>query len=142
MVSLRHLKHTKVRDEMTKGIATVGIDAPLTDAIDVMARNDISAVVVIYPNGSGAGVISSYDILRVIKEKSMPEIKKMTTDDIMSDIITIEPDKTLDDALKLMIDENIHRVIVLSSSQAGSRPIGIISATDMVRKLLKVQNNI
>jgi CBS domain-containing protein len=137
MSAVRYLKHTKIRDEMTTGIATVGIDSPLLEAIDIMVDNDISAVVVIYPNGSGAGVISSYDIMKVIDERSTEEIKKMTTDEIMSEIIPIDPEKTLDDALKLMIEEKIHRVIVLSSSQAGSRPIGIISATDMVKKLRK-----
>lgn len=135
MIPLRHLKHMKIRDEMTAGISTVGIDAPLTDAIDVMAENDISGVVVVYPNGAGAGVISSIDIVKVLSEKSTEEIKKMTADDMMTDIITIEPEKTIGDALKMMVKEKIHRVVVLSSSQAGGKPIGVLSATDIVKKL-------
>ena len=125
----------KIRDEMTKGIATVGIEAPLTDAIDIMAENDISAVVVIYPNGSGAGVISSSDIVKVLSEKSTEEIERTTADDIMSDIIPIDPEKTLGEALKLMVEEKIHRVVVLSSSQSGGKPIGILSSSDIVKKL-------
>lgn len=135
MIALRHLKHMKIRDEMTTGISTVGINDPLTDAIDVMAENDISGVVVVYPNGGGAGVISSIDIVKVLSEKSTEEIKKMTADDMMTDIITIEPEKTIGDALKIMVKEKIHRVVVLSSSQAGGRPIGVLSATDIVKKL-------
>jgi len=125
----------KVRDEMTTGIATVGVDDPLTDAIEGMAKNDISGIVVVYPNGTAVGVISSLDIVKVLSEKSREEIKKMTADDIMTDIISIDPEKTIGDALKLMVKKRIHRVVVLSSSQAGGRPIGVLSATDIVKKL-------
>ncbi|MBU2560365.1 CBS domain-containing protein [archaeon] len=135
MMQLRYLRHMKIRDEMTKGVATVGIDDPLTDAIDAMARNDISGIVVVYPNGTAAGVVSSFDIVRVLSEKSREEIKKMTADDVMTDIISIEPEKTIGDALKLMVEKRIHRVVVLSSTQAGGKPIGVLSATDIVKKV-------
>jgi CBS domain-containing protein len=125
----------KIRDEMTKGITTLGIDASLIDAIDVMAENDISAVVTVYPNGTAAGVVSSFDIVKILSEKSAEEIRKMTADDLMTDIITIDPEKTIGDALKLMVRKRIHRVVVLTSSQAGGKPIGLISATDIVKKL-------
>lgn len=137
MMQLRYLKHMKVRDEMTKGIATVGIESPLTDAIEAMAKNDISGIVVVYPNGTAVGVISSLDIVRVLSEKSTEEIKKMTSDDAMTDIISIEPEKTIGDALKLMVEKRIHRVVVLSSTQAGGKPIGVLSATDIVKKVRK-----
>ncbi len=135
MIPLRHLRHMKIRDEMTKGITTVGIDAPLTDAIDLMAEHHISAVVAVYPNGGAAGVISSSDIVRVLYEKSTEEIERMTADDVMSDIIPIDPEKTIGEALKVMVNEKIHRVVALSSAQAGGKPIGILSSSDIVRKL-------
>ena len=135
MMKLRYLRHMKIRDEMTTGITTLGIDAPLTDAINVMAEKDISAVVTVYPNGTAAGVVSSFDIVKILSETSREEIKKMTVDDAMTDIITIDPEKTVGAALKLMVEKRIHRVVVLSSSQAKGKPIGLISATDIVKKL-------
>jgi CBS domain-containing protein len=132
------LKNMKIRDEMTTGITTVGIDAPVSDAINTMAKNDISSVVVVYPNGTGAGVISSFDIVTAFSEKTPREVKEMTTDDLMTDVITMDPEQNLEEALKLMVKEKIHRVVVLSSSQAGRKPIGVLSATDMVKKLRKL----
>ncbi len=105
-----------------------------------MAKNDISAVVVVYPNGTGAGVISSFDIVKVFREKTPAEIRKMTTDDIMSGVMPIEPDKTMEDALNLMMEEGIHRVVVFSPAHSGNKPIGVVSATDIVKKISDIQH--
>lgn len=130
------LKDVKIRDEMTTGIITVRMDAPLREVIDTMAEKDVSSVVVVYPNGAGAGVISSFDIVKTLLEKPIWRIKALKAGDVMSDvIIDIDPEKTVGEALKLMVEKNVHRVVVLSSSQAGSKPVGILSATDIVKKL-------
>jgi predicted transcriptional regulator len=130
------LKDVKIRDEMTTGIITVRMDAPLREVIDTMAEKDVSSLVVVYPNGTGAGVISSFDIVKTLLEKPIWRIKALTAGDVMSDvIIEVDPEKTVGEALKLMIEKNVHRVVVLSSSQAGSKPVGILSATDIVKKL-------
>ncbi len=130
------LKDAKVRDEMTTGIITVRMDAPLREVIDTMAGKDVSSVVVVYPNGTGAGIISSFDVVRTLLEKPIWRIKALSAGDVMSDvIIEVDPEKTVGEALKLMVEKNVHRVVVLSSSQSGSKPVGILSATDIVRKL-------
>ena len=141
MKSLVQLKQMKIRDEMTKGVTTVGIEAPLTEAIDAMANNNISAVVVVYPNGAGAGLISSFDIVKVLREKTPDEIRKLECEDIMSEEIPMDPEKTMEDALNLMIDEGIHRVVIFSTVQSGNKPIGIISATDIVKKISEIQHS-
>lgn len=129
------LKERKVRREMTAGVITVGSYTPLPDVINTMAENDISSVVVIYPNGTGMGVISSMDIVKLFLKKPISEIKALIAEDIMTDVIEIDPEKTLEEASKIMIEKNIHRLVVLSSPQAGRRPVGILSATDIVKKL-------
>jgi predicted transcriptional regulator len=140
MKTLAHLKLMKIRDEMTTGVTTIGMAAPLADAIDAMAINNISAVVVVYPNGAGAGVISSFDIVKVLREKTPEEIRKMTCDDVMSEAMPVEPDKTMEDALNLMLDEGIHRVVIFSPAHSGNKPIGVISATDIVKKISQIQH--
>jgi CBS domain-containing protein len=130
------LKTMRIRDQVTTGITTVGIDASIARVIDTMAEADVSSVVVTYPNGTGAGIISSFDIVRTYSEKAPEEWKTLTAGDVMSDgIIDIAPEKTLGGALKLMVENNVHRVVLLSPPMAGGKPVGILSATDIVKKL-------
>ncbi len=130
------LKNMKVRDEMTKGVITVGMDSSVEEVIDTMAQNDVSSVVVVYPNGTGAGIISSYDIMKIFLEEPLWRIKSKRAEDIMSDvIIDVGPEDTVGEAMKLMVEKNVHRVVVLSSPQSGRKPVGILSATDIVKKL-------
>jgi len=49
----------------------VRVDAPLHEVIDTMAEKDVSSLVVVYPNGMGAGVISSFDIVKTFLEKTI-----------------------------------------------------------------------
>jgi len=131
------LAKKKVSDVMTRGVVTVKFYEPLSEVLKQMVRENISAVVVVSDDGEAMGIVSAYDIMRDLKDKSQAEFKSMVAEDVMTPFtISITPDRTLQEAAEIMVEKRIHRLPVLHSVEYKGRvPVGIISATDIVRVL-------
>lgn len=134
------LLEKKVKDSMTKEIVTVRFNAPIFELVKKMADLDVSGVVVIDNIGEILGVISSLDVFKIFGERSLDEIDRLVAEDIMTPFtVEISPEGTLEDAAMMMLENNIHRLIVVGDS-AKRKPVGIISSTDLVRALSKKLN--
>ncbi|MBI5252810.1 MAG: CBS domain-containing protein [Euryarchaeota archaeon] len=132
------MRFKKVREIMTRGIITVGFEAPILDVIKTMVKNDVTCVVAVSTNGEAMGVISSTDIIKTLKNMSTEKIKPLKAEDVMTPFtIQIQPDDTIENAIKLMVEKNVHRLVVLSPQFTGRKPVGILSSTDLVREIYK-----
>ncbi|WP_445474347.1 CBS domain-containing protein [Methanococcoides methylutens] len=130
-------ENMQIKDVMTRGVVTVPMESNAVEIARTMADNNVSAIIAIEENGETFGVISDVDILRKMKDKNW-EISSV--EDIMSDSVeTISPSSTLRDAADLMVDKKVHRLIVMSEETVGAsyRPIGIISARDIIKQLFQ-----
>lgn len=127
----------RIRDFMTMGVVTVKFYQPLSDVMERLEENGISAVIVVDDQGEAMGIISYYDIMDHLSSKSQVEFSEMTAEDVMTPFtISIGPEKTLKDAAELMVEKKIHRLPVLHSVKYRKNvPVGIISASDIVRIL-------
>ncbi len=132
------MRFKKVREIMTRGVITVGFEAPILDVLGTMVKNDVTGVVVVNTNGEAMGVISSIDIVRTLKNMPTEKIKPLKAEDVMTPFtIQIQPGDTIENAIKLMIEKNVHRLVVLSPQLSGRKPVGILSSIDLVRELYK-----
>lgn len=130
------LSRFAVRDVMTRGVVTVNFTAGVEDVLEEMVENDVSAIVVVNSQGETMGVISSVDILKNFTGKSKEEILSLTAEDIMTPhTIDISPESNLEEASKVMLERNIHRLVITQKKPVGSLPVpvGILSATDFVK---------
>ncbi|WP_244603577.1 cyclic nucleotide-binding/CBS domain-containing protein [Methanococcoides sp. AM1] len=130
-------ENIQVKDVMTRGVVTVPMDSNAVEIARTMADNNVSAIVAIEENGETFGVISDVDILRKMKDKNW-EISSV--EDIMSDLVeTINPSSTVRDAADLMVNKKVHRLIVMSEETVGAsyRPVGILSARDIIKQLFQ-----
>ncbi|SET10875.1 CBS domain-containing protein [Methanococcoides vulcani] len=130
-------ENMQVKDVMTRGVVTVPMESNAVEIARTMADNNVSAIVAIEDNGETFGVISDVDILRKMKDKNW-EIASV--EDIMSDSVeTISPSSTVHDAADLMVSKKVHRLIVMSEETVGAsyRPIGILSARDIIKQLFQ-----
>ncbi len=130
-------KLSLVRDVMTRGVVTVSITAKIKDVADLMARHDLSGIAVTGSHGEIIGIISNIDILKIFDKENWENI---TIESIMTPYIReIDPTDTLTDAAKVMNDHHIHRLLIMSETGVGAsqRPIGIISASDIVKEIAK-----
>ena len=123
-------KEKRVRDAMTRGVITVPFDTPVSEIAKLLVRERISGIVVTAPNGEAVGVISEIDIIKVFEK----DWDKLTAEDVMSSVVrTIDPETTLRKAAAIMRDLNIHRLVILSLKPAPGVPIGILTASDILR---------
>ncbi len=135
------LENRLLRDVMTRGVATVPIRATAKEIASMLSRQGLSGVAVIGNDGVAVGVISDMDILKVIGK---PNWENITAESIMtSDIQMIRPMCTLGEAAKIMREKAIHRLLVFSEHGVGAshRPIGILSASDIVREAAREINS-
>jgi CBS domain-containing protein len=132
-----------VKDVMTKGVFSVQEDFSIYDVAEVMAKYDISGVVVLNKEGSAEGTLSRMDVLRPIAEGE--DLENLRAKDIMTPcVITADPEMSLEEAAMIMQKEGISRLFVcvderVTPATLGKkyihRAIGIISVSDIVREL-------
>ncbi len=130
------LEKYRVREVMTRGVVTVNFTSSIGEAISAMVENDVTAVVVVNSDGETMGVISSVDIMRNLAGKSVEEAAGMTAEDVMTPhTISISPESGLEEAARVMLEKNIHRLVITQEKPFGSLPVpvGILSATDLVK---------
>ena len=60
-----------------------------------------------------------------------------TAADIMTrSVVTVSLDSTVIEAMKLMVEKHIHRVVVTEAGPNGIHvPVGVLSTTDIVREM-------
>lgn len=118
-----------IREVMEPKVFWIAMDAPLNRAADELAARDISGAPVCDPRGNLVGVLSKSDLTEVFS--SQPDGRVAA--DIMTPLaLTVEPDDSLERAIKLMAFEGVHRLLVVSR---GGSLEGIITSMDVLREL-------
>jgi CBS domain-containing protein len=115
-----------VEEIMTINPRTVNVDDTVLEAAQVMRDSDIGDVVVV-EGGQVAGIVTDRDI--VVRAVAEGRDAESTT---VGDIATtgtraIEPEASVDDALRTMREHDIRRLPVVKNG----RPVGIISLGDL-----------
>ncbi len=124
-----------LRDIMTRGVPSVPMDLTLREVAKIMVEQNVSGVAVTDHNGEIMGFITEMDMLQVVVNKSLLD---NTAEAIMtSSLKSINPSTNIETAANVMLDSHIHRLIILSESGMGAsdRPVGILSASDIIRQL-------
>ena len=128
---------SRVRDTLQgKGydISTIDPDATVFEGLQLMAKKDIGALVVM-EKGALCGIFSERDYARnvILKGRSSKDMKireLMTTT-----IITIAPDESISQCMKLMTDNRIRHLPVVENGSL----IGILSIGDVVKRVISEQ---
>ncbi len=104
----------------------MNVDDTVKDAAVVMRDSDIGDVIVI-EDGQVTGILTDRDIVvRAVAEGRDAESTPVS-DICTTGIQAIEPDASVDDALRMMRDDDIRRLPVVKNG----RPVGIISLGDL-----------
>lgn len=118
-----------------KGFQILSVPPTVTvlEALQVMAENNIGAVLVM-EDSLLVGIFSERDYARrgVLQGRDA----KVTVEEVMTpDVYILPPDKTMEDAMALMITRKIRHVPVVENNKV----IGIISIGDVVRNIIDEQ---
>ena len=118
------LRTTAVSDVMNRLVDTVDPDTPAREVADRISRGERGAFPVVDGDGRCLGIVSRRDLLA---EKISPDAT--VADVASSDVVGIDPDASLLEALRTMTDEHINHLPVLSDGLL----VGICTRADIVR---------
>ena len=124
-----------VRDWMHQGVITCYPETPVEEVAHTMDAKDISALVVVDEGGDALGVISRTDLVnsRFI-QPYLKHWRGMNAEHLMSKpVISVAPETTIGEAVSLLQDKRIHRLVVVEKIDGHLRPLGILSVTDLAR---------
>ncbi len=131
------IEEVKVSEVMNRHLITIPIDAEFMEILKTLRKERVHAVLVLSPTGDLAGVVSQTDIIDALlthKEKAF----SLTAEDLISSgVYTIEGSASLKQAIDKMLKNRIHRILVVSEKVGKTVPVGILSATDVLKFLDK-----
>jgi CBS domain-containing protein len=116
----------KVNDVMTPTVRSVTLSQPLTEAAKVMKEADVGSLPVVDDDRRLIGILTDRDIvLRAVAERVDPQSVK--AGDVASrDLVTVEPEEDLDEALRLMAEHQVRRLPVVEDG----RLVGMLAQAD------------
>ena len=115
-----------IREVMTADPRTVESGATVADAAREMRDGDVGSVVVI-ENGKVAGIITDRDIaVRVVAQGLDPDATRVGEAATMPPV-TLTVDQSVDDAIRLVREQEIRRIVVVQDDRAA----GIVSLGDL-----------
>lgn len=115
-----------IREVMTADPRTVETTATVAEAAREMRDGDVGSIVVV-ENGKVAGIVTDRDVaVRVVAQGLDPDATKVGEAATMRPT-TLTVDQTVEDAIKLVREQDIRRIVVVQDD----RPAGIVSLGDL-----------
>ncbi len=117
----------RVREVMVKPVRTILPSASMAEAAKLMRKNRIGCLVVV-ERDKLVGIITERDIAyKIVAEEKGPDT--LVKEAMTTDLKTVDGDKSLRDAARLMASHLIRRLPVLE----GGKLVGIITIEDIMR---------
>jgi CBS domain-containing protein len=118
------------------GIFSCSQDETLQEAARRMVEEDISALVVVDKEGYLVGIITRIDLLRALTK--LEDWEKLLVKDYMNnEVVTVSPQTQLTRVAELLVDKQIHRVVVAREENGKKKPVSVVSAADLVYHMIK-----
>jgi CBS domain-containing protein len=115
-----------IRDLMSESPAKVEPSDSVEDAAKKMRENDVGALLVV-EDEELKGIVTDRDIvIKAVAEGDKPG-KAKVEDVCTADTTSIEPDASVDDAIKKMREADVRRLPVVEDG----KPVGIVSLGDL-----------
>jgi len=118
---------------MHRGVITCWADEPLIDVARRLVEYSINALFVLDESGRAEGVISQTDLAGGYVKGNW---QQQTAADVMTpDVVTIPGDIPVEAAVQIMLDQRIHRLLIVQGGRTPNRPVGVISFSDVIREM-------
>jgi CBS domain-containing protein len=120
-----------------KGIEVFGVspNATVYEALELMAKKNIGAVVVTGDQGKIAGVFSERDYARKMLEEGRTARKTKVKEIMTTLIVSVNRDTRINECMALMTEKRIRHLPVLD----GDKLVGVVSIGDVVKSYIMEQ---
>jgi len=111
-------------------------DVTVFNAIRLLAEKNVGALPVV-ENGRLMGMFSERDYVRKVDLEGRYSRQTMVREIVSSPVISITPEQTIEEAMRLMTDKRIRHLPVLKNGQLA----GMISIGDLVNWIISAQTS-
>ena len=119
-----------IRDVMTSNPRTISAEASVADAARLMKEEDVGLAPVVEGDRL-VGTVTDRDItVRVVAEGRDPQgtsVREIAS----TDLVTVDPQQDLDEALRLMASHQVRRLPVV---EEDGRLVGVLAQADVARE--------
>jgi CBS domain-containing protein len=120
----------KIRDFMTADPSTIDADKSVVYAAKMMKDEDVGLAPIVEGDRL-IGTVTDRDIaIRVVAEGKDPE-STIVREIASKQLVTIDPDQDLDEALRLMAQHQVRRLPVV---EEDGRLVGVVAQADVARE--------
>ena len=121
-------------DHKPRAIYSVAPDAPVLEAIRLMAEHSVGALLVMQDTRL-EGIVSERDYARKVILMGRSSSDTLVSQIMTASVITVEPGFSVQQCMQLMTDRRVRHLPVV----AGGRVLGMLSIGDLVRAVLAEQ---
>ncbi|MBN1816496.1 MAG: CBS domain-containing protein [Sedimentisphaerales bacterium] len=125
---------TKARDIMTDMVVCVRKDAPMVEAAQLLALNDITGIPVVDEQMHLEGIISEKDVLDLFEVMQYTENRTVNSS-MSRDVVSFDVEDDLDTICRCLRENVFRRVPVTEKG----RVVGIVSRRDLILYMLKAR---
>ena len=111
----------------------------LQSVAERMKAEQISTLVVTDEEGYLAGIITRTDLLRAGHE-SVNWGARFVSEFMKTKVITVLPSDRLSKVTQLLLENNIHRVVVVQKEEQKLRPVAVVAAADLIYHMVQDDN--
>ncbi|MDN5867932.1 MAG: CBS domain-containing protein [Candidatus Nitrosocosmicus sp.] len=128
------LESIGISEIINKDVKVIDQEQNIFDTSKVMIDNNIGSVVIIDNNDSKnpVGMITERDIVRIVSTFSLADLQVPIRKLMSYPLITLSQNASVLDAMKLMYERKIRRVIILE----GNTLVGIATEHDLFKLLM------
>jgi CBS domain-containing protein len=144
------------QDIMTSEVITISPEADITEAVKILLDKGINGLPVVDNEGRLVGILCQSDLVRMQKSLPIPslftlldgfvplsssalleaEVKRIAaskvSDAMSTKVVTVAPDKTIDEIAALMVDKKFHTLPVVQDGKL----LGIVGKKDVLKTLI------
>jgi diguanylate cyclase (GGDEF)-like protein/PAS domain S-box-containing protein len=126
--SHQSIESIQVADVMGTPLLTAPAETDYHDGYQLLTENQVRHIIIVDGTGALAGIISEGDFLAHLSNEFLLRFKEVGA--LMThNVLTLPPDATTDDAVRLMADELISCIVVADNERA----VGIFTERDLIR---------
>lgn len=116
------------------GILSIRSDAPVFDALKLMADQNVGALLVI-DDGRLVGILSERDYARKVILKAKSSLDTPVREIMTDKVVCVDPGKSVEECMALVTERRIRHLPVME----GGKLIGVLSIGDLVKEMISDQ---
>lgn len=124
---------------MSEQLETINFSNTAQESAIKMSDRNVSSLVVLDDNGRAIRIITERDLVRRICTRDVPSSAVNVENVVSSAVKTVSPESPIDDVADFMVSNKVRHVVIVDQNQ---KPVGIISATDIVAYVRENSQNV